>query len=161
LNMSGIISAEDIGRFEKNIGNEDSVIVAITDIQKNMDMYLKKNNKRKEMLVFFTSAWVEGMYIGVNMYDNKNEELSKRIVEQLYILEKLTKGLEKMQNSGEEIIYIKDKLLEIMKLYDNIACIKKAKEDEILFEEIKVSTEEIRPIGEKIKELRNYIINLK
>src|SRR5690606_330739 len=71
VGMASIFSSGPLfERFEKNIGNRDSVIFIMADLQEQTDLYVKRSDQEHLAMVIFAGAWAEGMYIGLN---NANE----------------------------------------------------------------------------------------
>ena len=52
-------------RFESNLGNQDSILNLLVEIQENTDVFVSENDLRAETYVIFGGAWVEGMYPSV------------------------------------------------------------------------------------------------
>ena len=48
--------------FEKNIGNQDTVLTILTTIKRRTDEYLAENSEESKEAIFFSAAWLEGMY---------------------------------------------------------------------------------------------------
>ena len=55
-----------VERFEKNIGNQDSIMDILFHVQMMTDDYIQDNDLRDLSVIYFTGAWVEGMNIGTH-----------------------------------------------------------------------------------------------
>jgi hypothetical protein len=107
--MSNIFQTSNVlNRFEKNIGNEDSLATVIADMQLSMDNYLEENGIGENGSIIFAGAWIESMYIGSKVIEkSNNEKLISRLAEQAIILDNLIKLLNK-NNATEASELIKD-----------------------------------------------------
>ena len=66
-------------------------------------MFLEENETSYKAIIYFTGAWIEGMYLGSNSVDLRNKEkISNRLVEQLPLLKNLIKGLENYPRQTSE-----------------------------------------------------------
>ena len=89
--------------FERNIDNKDSIIYILSKLQRNLDLFLEENETSYKAIIYFTGAWIEGMYLGSNSVDLRNKEkISNRLVEQLPLLKNLIKGLENYPRQTSE-----------------------------------------------------------
>lgn len=81
-------------RFQDNLNSEDSLTDIIADLQMDADTYLATNNEKYVSVISFAGAWVESMYIGSKVYEQKkSENVSARISEQMNILNNIIKAL--------------------------------------------------------------------
>lgn len=160
--MTNLFSNMDVlRRFENNIGNEDSVVAVIADIQLIVDNYLETNGLTNNAAVIFAGAWIESMYLASQVYQKKsNEELLNRLSEQKVILEQIIYALEKNQEHdySELIIDLKG-ILAAFPLEDTIE-----QENDTLNGNqsesfaYKISEKELKIIADKIRALRSKIV---
>jgi len=96
LNMGAIFNNNQLlSRFEKNIGNQDSLIRIMAELQMESDMLLKETQRYDVVFLSFTGAWVESMYLSTQINQKQaNPELAKRIAQQAATLSKLIKLLD-------------------------------------------------------------------
>jgi len=96
LNMGSIFTNNQLlGRFEKNIGNQDSLIRIMAELQMESDMLLKETQRYDVVFLSFAGAWVESMYLSTQINQKQaNPELAKRIAQQAATLSKLIKLLD-------------------------------------------------------------------
>lgn len=102
LGVSEVINDENIQRFERNIENQDSLIVFISEIFYSIDETLNENDRGYVSAEVVTGGWIEAMHI-------------------------MTTNSQKMK--GENKIAIKgiiadqrhslDNIIELIKIYDN------------------------------------------
>ena len=92
------------GRFQNNLNSEDSLVGIVADLQMNADTYLTTNKQQYIGTITFAGAWVESMYIGSKVYEQKkNANVSERISEQMNILDVLVKKLNQYKGQDEHI----------------------------------------------------------
>lgn len=95
LGFGSVFEANSLAkRFQDNLNSEDSLVGIIAELQMNADTYLTTNNQQYVSAVTFAGAWVESMYIGSRVYEQKkNANVSEKISEQMNILDILIKKL--------------------------------------------------------------------
>jgi len=161
--MSNIFQTSNVlNRFEKNIGNEDSLATVIADMQLSMDNYLEENGIGENGSIIFAGAWIESMYIGSKVIEkSNNEKLISRLAEQSIILNNLIKLLNK-NNATEAAELIKD-LESLNKHFDKFL---KSNEPEINEDEAEeeetvyaFTKQEIDSFTKEIEAIRKKIIN--
>ena len=93
----GVSSAFDvtlIERFEKNIGNQDSLLALVSDAYKASDRYLKNNEQNDIGGLILAGGWIESIYFATSSNELKsNKDIIKRIGEQKTTLNNLIKLL--------------------------------------------------------------------
>jgi hypothetical protein len=88
-----------VERFEKNVGNQDSVMSILFDIQIMTDDYIQDNELTDLSVIYFTGAWVEGMNIGTHtILGNNDHKISVLLSEQMTIARSLIRGLRAVEN---------------------------------------------------------------
>ncbi|NOZ46582.1 MAG: hypothetical protein GXO79_07340 [Chlorobi bacterium] len=97
--------AETISRLEENINNKDSLLLIITNIYTNADLYLKENERAGTAALIITGGWIEALHIATNMLDeeNPNPEIMERIAEQKYSVDNIIKLLNSNFKSKESL----------------------------------------------------------
>ncbi len=89
-------------RLEANIGNEDSLVYIMADLQMQMDDYLEENGMGYTGSIIFAGAWIETMYLGAKVNEAKvNPKLISRISEQAIILDILIKSIKQNDDDNE------------------------------------------------------------
>ena len=134
-------------RLEKNVGNEDSLVTIMADLQMDLDDYLDENGSSYTGSIIFAGAWIESMYLALNGHSNSNEKLSTRLSEQDYILENII-GAVKQANEDHEFDDLVTSLEQLHMHFEDLN-----EEKPVL------SNEKIETLKASIVELRTNIIN--
>ncbi len=146
-------------RFDKNIANKDSIEQILIDVHEKTEMYLEDNELKYFATIQFAGAWIEGMYLGSqHALTNKNDDLGMMLIEQLGILSNLVKGLKSSADQGDlaEVKDLANKLDELKQAMENLESVKKFDQGGQI---VKLTDEELKLIAEKIKALREEIVN--
>lgn len=157
LGLSAIFETEPLlESFEANINNRDSIIYILSKLQKNLDLYLDENDVRYKSVIYFTGAWVEGMYIGAKSIDKRNRNaVANRLIEQLSLLENLIKGLKNYPKKTEEYNPVIAQLEQIGVQMDEISKTGVEQEDgSIKFD---VTDDKLDSLTQKVSDLRTYL----
>lgn len=101
-------------RVESNLGNPDSIIYILAEIQENMESFLEETDQKEKSVILFAGAWIEGMYVGTRALKNaSNEALENKILEQLNILDLILKGFNAQPSKTSELKRLVDMLNEL------------------------------------------------
>jgi hypothetical protein len=83
LGLSSAFETRSLGkRFEHNLGNEDSLVLIVSELQMETDLLLEKNKQSYISSLIFTGAWLEALHTAGNLFDNE-EHISTAILEQV------------------------------------------------------------------------------
>lgn len=158
IGLGAVFQSEELlKRFEKNLGNQDSIINVLIDIQAETDMFVDDNNMYDITYIIFAGAWVEGMYIGVKASDSKGAHaISSRLVEQMTILDNLNKALKASDNKTDEIKAVATDLIELEKFFNQLKENKEA-QNIASFKDFKLTDVHIKELSGRIVNLRNKI----
>ncbi len=168
LGVTSAFSPELIKRFEANLGNRDSLLVLVSEAYKASDAFLKDNEREDVGGLIIAGGWLESLYFAASVYEStKNEEIKRRIGEQKTTLESIIKLLQRY-SSNPDIEEFVSELTDLYYLYENV---------EITYEyvepthqpdkhltiinsksNVSVDDETLVEIIEKVKEIRNYLI---
>lgn len=86
-----------VERIESNIGERDSMVNILAEIQFKNQKYIERNNMDTDANLIFAGAWLEGMYIGSKIADpNSAPDLVSQLGEQSLLIEDLVTMLQKM-----------------------------------------------------------------
>lgn len=154
IGISGT-SADDelVTKFEESLGNEDEMLNILSDIQAKTDASIDDNDMQDWAVLIFSAAWLEGMYIGVEANENFSKgDLSRRIAEQMGILDNQIRVLEDTEHQGDEFA---DFLSELKKLNDYYLNLPEVTESEGI---PKLGLKQLKEVSDKIKDLRNSLI---
>ena len=160
IGFGSVFDSEDLlKRFESNLGDKDSIINVMIDIQARTDMFVDDNNLQDVTYIIFAGAWVEGMYIGVKATDHtKTHEVSGRLVEQMTILDNLVKALRSNKNQTEEVQALTKELIKLEKFFNQLEENKNS-QNIASFKDYKLSPEHLEELSSTIINLRNSITN--
>lgn len=161
VGMAAIFNSGPIfERFESNIGNRDSIIFIMADLQEQTDLYVKRSDQEHLAMMIFAGAWAEGMYIGLQDAQNlkAGDDIVPRVVEQMTLLSNLIKGLEVQPNQSEELQKFTTKYAELRKFFENIEGVDL---ETFEYDLEKISTADLEEIKRKVEEIRNEIVQVK
>ena len=158
IGMESIFLSDNlVERFEKNVGNQDSVMSILFDIQIMTDDYIQDNDLIDLSVIYFTGAWVEGMNIGTHtILGNNDHKISVLLSEQMTIARSLIKGLRAVENQTDDLIDLTDHIEEVVDAYHNLWSVKQEGEN-IEYLDVELKHEEAVSISEMILELREEI----
>lgn len=161
LGMSSFIDFPSVAkRFTTNIGNEDSLVSIIADIQLLTDEFLEDNEKKYMSAVIFSGAWVESMYIGAKANEKQQDDkITARISEQVIILKKLIEALKAYESKDASIAPILADFNSINDAIMNLESVKKAGQNNDEEMDLVFTKEEIAIISKKIEDVRTKFIN--
>ena len=146
-----------VERFEKNIGNQDSIMDILFHVQMMTDDYIHDNDLRDLSVIYFTGAWVEGMNIGTHtILGNDDHKISVLLSEQMTIARSIIKGLGAVKNQTDDLIDLTDHIEEVVDAYNNLWSVKQEGEN-IDYLDVELKHEEVVTISEMILELREEI----
>ena len=120
LGLSSTFDADFMSRFEKNNGNEDSLVGLMSDAFSKADNFLKSANRKSTSALILTGGWIEMMYFANELgAQNSSEEMMKRIGEQKETLNSLVSILSEYngKNQNDELI---DQLKSLKTSFENI-----------------------------------------
>ena len=144
--------------FEKNIGNQDTILRILTVIKRRTDEYLEENAEKSKEAIFFSSAWVEGMYLGAN--SGNNNSVTGRLLEQMTILDNIIKALKAQQDPTLDLTFMIEGLEGIHTAFEGYESIKKLEETEMELSDAQLTEEELTDLTGRINTLREQIISL-
>jgi len=152
LNLSSVFSNKDFAkRFEVNLGNQDSLLHLMTELQAESDELLKETNRYDVVNLSFGGAWVESMYLSSKIYSSDpNPELGNRMTQQGPVISALVKLLLLHEKDPASKALAKS-LTEIKEIIDGMGAIKGTSSPEWK----EKFTKELQP---KIELVRNSIV---
>jgi hypothetical protein len=168
LGISAAFDASTMERIKNNVTNKDSMMVLVGIAYRGSDAYLKNNQRTGISSLILTGGWIESMHFSVTAYKSKpTDGVRFRIAEQKQALGSLIKILS--VSTEAEVTALTAQLTELAKIYEGIQfkynfvepvtdTTKKLTYINSTTDVI-VSDEQIALITDKIKEIRNKIIN--
>ena len=160
LGMASIFDSGSLHtRFEKNLGNEDSLTSILADLQMQTDIYLDEIEQQNTSLVIYSGAWIESMYIGSEVFSkSKNKNIGSKISEQMTILSNLINKFESVNSQDPVVIELVKDLKSVQEIYDNFDSVKKYISDEGSLGVLKINDSEVKELSKKIQEIRGRVI---
>jgi hypothetical protein len=147
--LSDIYFADDSSdNLEAAVSNRDSLINFIIKTQENLNEYAYTSNQLSILLITFTGAWVETVYIGAYAENSSPEKLMETLAEEMDILENLIEGLESVVTDNSEI----SNLIAQLKHFEQKVQPNNGDKDEL-------STEQVENLKTEIAIIRNSITN--
>jgi hypothetical protein len=168
LGVSGAFDASTIERFQKNLGNKDSMLVLVGVAYRSSDAYLKTNDRSDVSGLVLAGGWIESLYFATNVYKTKpNEDVKRRIAEQKSSLQSLVKLLTQFYSQPEYTEFV-DNLNDLSTVFDGVE-FKYTYEKPVTDAdkktttinsktEVKITPEQIELITQKIKSIRAQIV---
>ena len=150
-------SGELIESFQKNVGNQDTMLMILTKVKRRTDEYLMESSEESKEAVFFAGAWIEGMYIGANAVTNSTH-VSARLVEQMTIVKNIIRGLKFQKDPSFDFEWLIQDLTQLDKTFNNFDSIKALDLNEVSMEDLKLSQEELMDLKNQITSIRTKII---
>lgn len=168
LGVSGAFDLSLVDRFEKNMGNRDTILALVSDAYRASDSYLKNNERDDLGALVLAGGWVESIYFATNVAKvSKNEEVIKRIGEQKKTVENLIKMLSPYYNNAEFTAFI-DSLIDLAGDFDNIKFIYIYEKPTTDVEnkvttinsrtEVSITEDQLKTISDKIAKIRKSIV---
>lgn len=168
LGVSGAFDLSLVDRFEKNMGNRDTILALVSDAYRASDSYLKNNERDDLGALVLAGGWVESIYFATNVAKvSKNEEVIKRIGEQKKTVENLIKMLSPYYNNAEFTAFI-DSLIDLAGDFDNIKFIYIYEKPTTDVEnkvttinsrtEVSITEDQLKTISDKISKIRKSIV---
>jgi len=127
LGLEGAFDEQLADRFSSNIGNQDSMLVFVSDAYRSSDNYLKDNDKNDVAALVLAGGWIESIYIAADAAISSNNPL---LIERLGDQKKPLASLIAMLGQYNTDTDYEDLINELEDLYS-------------IFEEIKYSYEYI------------------
>jgi len=168
LGVSSAFDMELVERFEKNIGNKDSLLALVSDAYKSSDRYLKNNQQNDIGGLILAGGWLESLHFATNAAEmTKNKDIIKRVAEQKTTLYNLIKLLTPYY-SKPDFTALVDNLMELNEIYDQVESTYTFVKPTVdagsktttinSTTEVKITPEQLKAITEKVKQIRNDII---
>lgn len=151
-------TGELIESFEKNIGNQDTILRILTTIKRRTDEYLEQNSEKSKESIFFAAAWVEGMYLGAN--SGQNSKITGRLLEQMTILDNVIVALKVQKDPSLEIDFLIDGLQGIHNAFEGYESIKQLEETDQELSDVELKEDELKDLTKRINQLREKIVSL-
>lgn len=154
IGMSAVFEGSNLlDRFEQNLGNQDSILTLLIDVQDRVDMHIHENSQDELEAIIFAGGWVEGMHLGASSPKEEGNSVDARIAEQMTILENVVGLLNRSDRSSEKLDSVKNSLNELFKYYDQIEV-----EDNGGRRGFRIADEHVSEIAKKVEVIRGAIL---
>lgn len=121
MNIESTFNKDLFKRIETNIGNKDSMLHLVSHSYRDVDQYLKENNRNDDGVLILTGGWIESLYLMTQLANEKKDvELFTRIGEQKYPLDNLIKILSPYYNESAEYAELIDGLIDLAYEFDGV-----------------------------------------
>jgi len=159
-----------ITEIEENFENPDSLNKIFANTYREIDLYLKDNDRNFASTLIIGGAWIEGLYLMTQTAKSKkNKKLINRIGEQKYSIKNLlillSQGKTEEKKFHKDILTLFTELKELFDLveinykYDKQIVSPNEKKTIIISEtNIKITNEILEKITLKTESIRNFII---
>ena len=149
-------------RMEKNLDNQDSLAMILVGIQMETDNIMQENNQEYLSVISFTGAWIESMYIGVEVHSKEgNIQMTQKLVEQMGIAESILKALRahiKEDKAIERLVKYMSELNEIYNGFEVVKQIKATDPDVIDPAKIQIGVKDLMSFANKLESIREEIV---
>ncbi len=154
IGMSSIFEGTNLlDRFENNIGNQDSVLSILIDVQDRIDFHIHENDQDDLEAIIFSGGWVEGMYLGANSPREDDHAIPARLAEQMNILKNLVGLLEQSGLENEKLISVRGSLSDLLKYYEDAEIV----DNDNRNVGYNISEEHVNEISSRVESMRNVI----
>jgi len=121
LGIYKVLNQSTVNRIERNIDNRDSLMVIVSDTYRNIDKFLKTNEREETGALILAGGWIESVYILTQeMKNNPHPDLMQRIAEQKRPLENLIKLLIPNTEESESYKFLVENLIDLAYTFDEI-----------------------------------------
>ena len=169
LGVSSAFDMELVERFEKNIGNQDSVLSLVSEAYKSSDKYLKNNDQNHIGALILAGGWVESLYFTTNSAEmTSNKEIINRVGEQKNTVYNLIKLLTPFYDQPEFSTLVDD-LMELNDIFEKVEVTYTFVEPTVDVSKktttinstttVNISPEVLKQITEKIAKIRAELIS--
>ena len=163
LGLNQVFESDNmLQRFDKNIAIEDSVVKIVSNMQLKTDVMFEQNKQKHITVIAFAGAWTESMFIATEVYaKDKNKKVLTSLMEQLILSETIIKALRVHQSSEPELPSLIKSVETINSQFNSIASVKASmeKDEEMDFNIMTVTDDELKAITESLKTLRKSMID--
>lgn len=167
LGLTGAFNPELVQRFERNLGNRDSLAYLLNQTINTAEDYLKEENRNHLAALIITGSFVEGLYIStqlINQYpkdilpeDSRNlilAPLMRVVLEQEKSTEDLLELLKSIERS-ETVLTLTEDLEELNESYKELDINEQIKQNRA---DLVLTDETLNDITNIVAEMRLYIV---
>jgi hypothetical protein len=160
IGFNEVFTEETLNRLKTNIQNTDSIIKILSTIQYNLDNKVQYENKNHLIPVAFAGAWIESMYIAVQVSKkgNANPQVNNMITENIAIGNTLLKLLNKELKTDSKIKDIIEIIDGLMKEFNTMQSVQQKFENEE--GEISLTKDELDKLFQAIESSHQKLLTL-
>jgi hypothetical protein len=170
LGVSDVINDENIQRFERNIENQDSLIVFISEIFYSIDENLNENDRGYVSAEVVSGGWIEAMHImtlnSKKMTGENKVGIKRVIADQRHSLDniiELIRIYDNEDNLGDLLVKLEklSLLFDELDVEEEITTVSKDEKGKVIIggeDEIEFSDELLDKIGFEVNSIRNYYL---
>ncbi len=101
LGLGAAFDTSFLQRFEENNGDEDSMILLMSDAFRQADNFLKQANRKSTSALILTGGWIESIHFACQLNDKKpSEDILRRVGEQKESLNSIIDILKEYNKGG-------------------------------------------------------------
>ncbi len=174
LNVGQFFDFHTLKRLATNSEDLDSLMFLSQKSFRQMDNYLRKNNRSNLSALVVTGVWVESLYLLTQIVSNetKKDDLVDRIGEQKIILNMLNKVLQQYKVQDKNFKQLADNFQELADAYEGVSIETISGEVKtVMIDGVEVTTtsdksivemsdEQLTTLTKMVKDIRNKLISL-
>lgn len=168
LGLDGAFNPELLKRFEKNNGDQDSMVQIMSDAFRESDKFLKRSNRKHTSALVLTGGWIESLYFACSLQSQKpTQKMLNRIGEQKQSLNSIIGILEEYNKGGSNNELISE-LGELRVIFDDVTLVYKYSAPDTDAEkhittlhhtlDVQITKDVMREIKSKVTSIRSNII---
>ena len=124
LGIVKIMDEDLLSRLERSDLSRQEALNTISEVYMTTNQYLTENNRRNVATMVMAGAWVEGLYLALNLVnpDKLNPDIVGRLVAQKLSMATMLTIIDGMNpnNSDEDLNYIRAKMEQISTIFDAV-----------------------------------------
>lgn len=124
LGIVKVLDEDVVAKLERSDMSRQDALGVISEVYMNTNQYLAENNRRNIATVVMTGAWVEGLYLALNLVDpdKLNADIVGRLVAQKLAMATMLNIIDGMNADGsdEDLTYLRSKMDEIEVIFNAV-----------------------------------------
>lgn len=124
LGIVKVLDEDVVAKLERSDMSRQDALGVISEVYMNTNQYLAENNRRNIATVVMTGAWVEGLYLALNLIDpdKLNADIVGRLVAQKLAMATMLNIIDGMNADGSDadLTYLRSKMDEIEVIFNAV-----------------------------------------
>lgn len=124
LGIVKVLDEDVVAKLERSDMSRQEALGVISEVYMNTNQYLAENNRRNIATVVMTGAWVEGLYLALNLIDpdKLNADIVGRLVAQKLAMATMLNIIDGMNADGSDgdLTYLRSKMDEIEVIFNAV-----------------------------------------